>query len=588
MRLVIHLALTLVLACSAAGCFVARSGERVPVEVPPLPESVWATSAECGYAPGGSTEARLAADPELAADEVDLAALHAQTLEAFNDDGWQHREDEMRRRRLVYSSLSAGGLLRVVDDRSLGRRAINDLLGLDWLDDFVVGFRPNATFLSERELARRRERQRIAAMVQAEEEQAAAAAAARLAQLEGAPPAESPEGGHEPAAGESAVLRDGAPGGAASTGSPRAEGSDDESAGAASSDDADEAPEYDLLLNTGVDVRIPLETAPDSKGVMLRLPALVGTKYERRAVERLQELGWTILHVRGPIGVRQPNEMARHEADSRRSARTRLRYKKQTTLADLEEFSFSWDPLSGDLELLPGGAEYDEIAAQVHSEIPMPPTGLEAQPGESPRVVAQRIAAAADAQLAETALAADAALDAVMELHPQLRGRPVVVIGFSAGAISAPAVAVRLGDRVDAVVLIGGGADALTVSQTSSVTHGGVKLSLPDEPEPAPEFVEQVREAYRELAQLDPYNTAPRLGDVPVLQVMARGDDMVPTEHQWTLWERLGRPDRLTWHGPLGHKGLFFFLPGQMGRIDRWVMREIEEREEIQKGRNAE
>src|SRR5690606_2681864 len=132
-------------------------------------------------------------------------------------------------------------------------------------------------------------------------------------------------------------------------------------------------------------------------------------------------------------------------------------------------------------------------------------------------------------------------------------------------------------DRVDAVVLIGGGADGLTVSQTSSITHGGVTLGLPDGPEPAPEFVEQVRAAYRELSQLDPYNAAPRLGGVPVLQGMARGDEMVPTEHQWTLWERLGRPDRITWQGPLGHKGLFYFLAGQMGRIDTWIVRQVGE-----------
>lgn len=579
MRLVIHLALTLVLACSAAGCFVARSGERVPVEVPPLPESVWATSAECGYAPGGSTEARLAADPELAADEVDLAALHAQTLEAFNDDGWQHREDEMRRRRLVYSSLSAGGLLRVVDDQSKGRQIVADLLGLNWLDEFVVGFRPNATFLSERELVRRRQRQRIEAQVEKEEE---AAAAVRLAQAGSAhePPSTSASGDEQtdhqgPAGGDDEASMDGDE-------PPDDEADDDREATGVEDSDGESAhePRPDLLLSAGVDVRVPLKTEPDSKGVMVRLPALMGTKYERRAVQRLRELGWTILHVRGPISVRSPNDMVQHEADSRRSARVRLRLKEAGKGVEFGKHSLLWDPNSGDVDVRPDGPEYDQIAAEVYAEIPMPPTGLEAQPGESPHTVAQRIAAAADRGLAETALAADAALTALLELHPHLQGRPVVVIGFSAGAIAAPAVAVRLGERVDAVVLIGGGADGLTVSQTSSVTHGGVRLAPPDGPEPAPDFVEAVRAAYRELSQLDPYNAAPRLGDVPVLQVMARGDLMVPTEHQWTLWERLGRPDRLTWHGPLGHKGLFYFLRGQMGRIDRWVMREIERERE--------
>jgi hypothetical protein len=525
----------------APGCFVARSGEgERRVDVAPLADSVWETLPGAG---GGAWSS--AADD---ADAGDLAALHERTLEAFADEGWQHKGDRLRERRLVYGGLAAGGLLRVVDDRSLGGQAIDEQLVLGWIEEFVTGFKPNATFLSERELARQRERRRIVAQVEREE----AAAAALRTQASGPPASEAaPGAGH---------------------GSVDAEGDGEASASGGEGVSSEDG----LLLSAGVDVGVPLEAAPDSKGVMVHLPALMGTKYEARAVQRLRDLGWTVLHVRGPTGVRPPNDLARHEADSRRSARTRLRLREQGEV-QFEEYSFAWDPHSGDLDLLPGGAEYAEIAEAVRGEIPMPPTGLEAQPGESPIVVAQRIAAAADTGLAEAALAAEAGLAALLELHPHLRGRPVVVIGFSAGAIGAPAVAVRLAERVDAVVLIGGGADGLTVSQTSSVTRGGAKLAPADGPELSPEFIEEVRAAYRELSQLDPYNAAPRLGRVPVLQVMARGDGMVQTEHQWTLWDRLGRPDRITWHGPLGHQGLFYLLAGQMGRIDRWVMRQVGE-----------
>src|SRR5690606_31816080 len=70
--------------------------------------------------------------------------------------------------------------------------------------------------------------------------------------------------------------------------------------------------------------------------------------------------------------------------------------------------------------------------------------------------------------------AAHAALRWLEEERPELRGTPLVLVGCSAGAVATPALALRLGDRVSAAVLVGGGANLPRLVLTSPLLRDRV------------------------------------------------------------------------------------------------------------------
>lgn len=181
-----------------------------------------------------------------------------------------------------------------------------------------------------------------------------------------------------------------------------------------------------------------------------------------------------------------------------------------------------------------------------------------------------------DQRLAEWTYAIEAALEYLDAADPAIPTDRLCVVGFSAGGISAPTVAAGLGDRVQAVVLIGGGADILRISQTNGVTNAGLAFGALDPIEGGYQprkltrgELDQLSEAYLEMSQLDPYHTALALRATPTLMLHAAWDRIVPARCGRLLYERLGKPERWTFW--LGHSLLFWRLPAYANSIASWV-----------------
>jgi pimeloyl-ACP methyl ester carboxylesterase len=181
---------------------------------------------------------------------------------------------------------------------------------------------------------------------------------------------------------------------------------------------------------------------------------------------------------------------------------------------------------------------------------------------------AATIAMIFDNILAEHAYAAEALLEYMETNRPDVPRDPVVLMGFSAGALATPTIAARLLDRVDAVVLVGGAANLLEVSQRSTLTSGGLQINWAEGLD-TKENRKRLFEAYLKHSELDPYHTAPLLEDIPVLQIHAMFDSIVPARNGELLHDRLDKPDCMTFLG--GHGPLFFFLPQYSTSISKWI-----------------
>jgi alpha-beta hydrolase superfamily lysophospholipase len=187
-------------------------------------------------------------------------------------------------------------------------------------------------------------------------------------------------------------------------------------------------------------------------------------------------------------------------------------------------------------------------------------------------VVARKLATHLDDLVAESAYAAEAAVDYLRTHRPDVPLHPMVMIGCSAGSLAAPAVVARMQSAFDGAVLVGAGANLLEISQKSDLTNSGIRLQWPDNLA-KPAWRQQLFDEYLKQSKLDPYHTALALRDKPVLMVHANLDATVPADNGRLLWERLDRPDRYT--HIFGHRLLFFTLPSQVDRIADWIDRSI-------------
>lgn len=169
------------------------------------------------------------------------------------------------------------------------------------------------------------------------------------------------------------------------------------------------------------------------------------------------------------------------------------------------------------------------------------------------------------------AMAYEEAVSYFWSFDRTLASKPLIVVGFSMGAIQAPTVAARM-PRVDGAVLIGGGANLLGIIAADGVPgiawslirdERGVQRTL------SPQLADELSDEYLRHATLDPYNTAPLLKDKPVLMLHGRFDRRVPARFGDLLWERLGKPER--WVGNYGHDLLFYFLDDHAAQIADWV-----------------
>ncbi len=180
-----------------------------------------------------------------------------------------------------------------------------------------------------------------------------------------------------------------------------------------------------------------------------------------------------------------------------------------------------------------------------------------------PDTMARTLGHGATQFLSEWGYAADAALEYFARERPGLARGPFVMVGASLGAISLPAVAARIERTPDAAVFLAGGASF------ARIIYRGLASVRAIEEQRA--YWDEVERLYARFAPLDAVNTASSIKDrgVPVLQIHAMFDCIVPASSGRILWEALGRPER--WDLPCGHGGAFF-LSGLYARdVLKWV-----------------
>ncbi len=179
-----------------------------------------------------------------------------------------------------------------------------------------------------------------------------------------------------------------------------------------------------------------------------------------------------------------------------------------------------------------------------------------------------RIGEITNERLSEWAYGCEAMVQMVREERPHLEGKPVLVLGFSAGAIGAPTVAARLGEQVKGIVLVGGGVDIARIAQTSSLSDFGLGVSFNGERLKG-DHLDRLSAAYLKTATLDSFHTASTLRHTPALMLQAADDDIVPVQTGQTLYELMGRPERWVLDG--GHVALFLQLGWFDTQIADWV-----------------
>lgn len=326
-----------------------------------------------------------------------------------------------------------------------------------------------------------------------------------------------------------------------------------------------------ILLDEGVAVSIPGPGSSSGKGVLIALGGYLPSTWEDSSIALFRNAGWRVVLINTPTHARAPNEDEYRRASSKQNMwiidKMIEREQRLGHLVTMKQFG-------SDVAVVPSLTSEDlrELDAEGERLYPLPLRGFEVTDRTDPGSLGASIAQAIDDTVAESAYAAAAAIEYLRARDGAGSVGPLAVIGYSAGSFAAPAVASRLlieGHDVSALMLIGGGADLLNISQKNPITNGGINLTGRDGQEPDDKKLEQIQRSYLEHTHLDPYALAPALADIPTLLMIASDDRMVPNGE--LLDERLGYPDRIRYFG--GHGGLFYFLPQQTPRMVRWLER---------------
>jgi pimeloyl-ACP methyl ester carboxylesterase len=191
---------------------------------------------------------------------------------------------------------------------------------------------------------------------------------------------------------------------------------------------------------------------------------------------------------------------------------------------------------------------------------------------------AREIAAAMDDALAETAYAAEAVVEYLATHRPDVPQRPLILVGCSIGACAVPVVAARLGDSVDAAILVGGGANMLDVALRSDATNLGIEVDWGSSSASIERNTDLLVE-YLRASRLDPYHTAAYLAGKPVLCVHAVFDAIVPAAAGRLLYARLGSPDRLRFNG--GGAAMMAMMDDIAPQIATWLDRAMYNRHAV-------
>lgn len=73
------------------------------------------------------------------------------------------------------------------------------------------------------------------------------------------------------------------------------------------------------------------------------------------------------------------------------------------------------------------------------------------------------------------------------------------------------------------------------------------------------------------LSTLNPKTLAPTLTGIPTLMIAVSKENILPSDQSNRLYESLGHPERWTYTAT--HGSLFYILPTQAKKIDRWINR---------------
>lgn len=311
---------------------------------------------------------------------------------------------------------------------------------------------------------------------------------------------------------------------------------------------------------------------PDGEpvGLVIHLTSLFENKYEHAVVRRLKRWGWAVGHVETQLSVRGP--LAERAMDRRNEREALLESRMPFHPPEFTERVYAGDEPSF-AEMSSYVRRRHELGEELKKDLSDLGTGFELGPDSDPEAIADAIAAAVDLKLSEHADAVAALVESLDRMHPELAGRPLLVTGFSAGALAAPAVAARLReshpDRPVLLLLAGGGGTLLEIAQGSTLTNGGIRLKARDGPDPTPEQLAALQSRYESRSRLDPIRAAAALRDIPVLHIYAGNDTVIPTAAAERFNAAHGSVDRMVHRG--NHDTLLFFLNSQAGRIRSWL-----------------
>lgn len=172
------------------------------------------------------------------------------------------------------------------------------------------------------------------------------------------------------------------------------------------------------------------------------------------------------------------------------------------------------------------------------------------------------------ADVIESASGAEPVLAWLEQQQPDLRSRPLIVVGCSGGVPAAMAFASRHVDRLAGLIIVGGFEDFEQLLARTDLNDGEPTIAWRDDT-PLPEQQRQFTEAFQTNCTVDPGRLARAIPSDRVLMIQGRFDTLVPTDLSDRLWESLGRPERWKFFG--GHRLLFFRLSAYSRDLADWA-----------------
>lgn len=337
--------------------------------------------------------------------------------------------------------------------------------------------------------------------------------------------------------------------------------------------------ERDWRLRDGIRIGLPDAATPGDDdhepparmGTFVHVASFYENAYEHRVLDRLAGYGWAIGHIGTDITIHGPNAIARYEQQAKRREFRRELLENDPEYQQIEQDIA--DRRATQQEMDRQFQRLRAVSDEALERYPAIDTGLEVYPDTDLRAHAQLLAGIMDSRIAEHAYAAEALIEESDRQNPSLADRPIVVMGFSAGALVSPAVVERMRQvyphRAIALVMVGGGGDLLSASIGSVFEQARIDMDPREGPDPTREQLDELVEHYRAASKLDPLMLAPTIRDIPTLHIYASRDTVVPSATAEAFNAAHGHADRLV--HPLNHDTLFFFVPGEVGRIRSWL-----------------